>query len=77
MINKISFFLILSSLVFLLTNCGKFKKVDMRERPANAQERARQNVEQGKGVSINKMLRGRGNTNFQFSITKFPILHGL
>ena len=67
MINKISFFLILSSLVFLLTNCGKFKKVDMRERPANAQERARQNVEQGKGVSINKMLRGRGNTDFQFS----------
>ena len=39
----------------------------MRERPVNAQERARQNVEQGKGVSINKMLKGRGNTNFQFS----------
>ena len=39
----------------------------MRERPVNAQERARQNVEEGKGVSINKMLRGRGNTNFQFS----------
>ena len=46
---------------------GLFKKVDMRERPVNAQERARQNVEEGKGVSINKMLRGRGNTNFQFS----------
>ena len=39
----------------------------MRERPVNAQERARQNVEQGKGVSINKMLKRRGNTNFQFS----------
>ena len=24
-------------------------------------------MEEGKGVSINKMLRGRGNTNFQFS----------
>ena len=39
----------------------------MRERPVNAQERARQNVEQGKGVSINKMLKRRENTNFQFS----------
>ena len=67
--NKITFFLLLFSLFVLLTGCGKgfFKKVDMRERPVNAQERARQNVEEGKGVSINKMLRGRGNTNFQFS----------
>jgi|TARA_B100001063_G_C16737680_1_gene542931 hypothetical protein len=31
------------------------------------QERARQNVEQGKGVSINKLLSRSGNTNFQFS----------
>ena len=67
--NKITFFLLFFSLFVLLTGCGKgfFKKVDMRERPVNAQERARQNVEEGKGVSINKMLRGRGNTNFQFS----------
>jgi hypothetical protein len=39
----------------------------MRERPVNMQERARQNVEQGRGVSINKILNRRGNTNFQFS----------
>ena len=44
-----------------------FQKVDNRKRPVNAQERARQNVEQGKGVSINKLLKRRGNTNFQFS----------
>ena len=31
------------------------------------QERARQNVEEGKGVSINKLLSRRGNTNFQFT----------
>ena len=69
MTNKITFFLLFLSLFVSLTGCGKgfFKKVDMRERPVNAQERARQNVEEGKGVSINKMLRGRGNTNFQFS----------
>ena len=66
--NKITFFLVIFSFILLLTACGqRFKKVDMRERPVNAQERARENVEQGKGVSINKMLRGRGDTNFQFS----------
>ncbi len=68
--NKITIFLLFFSLFVSLTGCGNkglFKKVDMRERPVNAQERARQNVKEGKGVSINKMLRGRGNTNFQFS----------
>ena len=52
-----------------MTNCGKdfFKKVDTRKVPVNAQERARKNVEEGKGVSINKILNRRGNTNFQFS----------
>jgi len=66
---KFTFFLVFLVLITSLTGCSKnpFKKVDMRERPVNAQERARQNVEQGKGVSINKILRGRGNTNFQFS----------
>ena len=69
MTNKITFFLLFLSLFVSLTGCGKgfFKKVDMRERPVNAQERARQNVEEGKGVSINKILNRRGNTNFQFS----------
>lgn len=65
--NKIIFYFSIAFLILTLTACIKTKKVDMRERPVNAQERARQNVEQGKGVSINKMLRGRGNTNFQFS----------
>ena len=63
-------FLISLSLVLFLTNCGKdfFKKVDTRKVPVNAQERARKNVEEGKGVSINKILNRRGgNTNFQFS----------
>ena len=66
---KFTFPLIFLLLITSFTGCSKspFKKVDMRERPVNAQERARQNVEEGKGVSINKILRGRGNTNFQFS----------
>ena len=56
-------------LLLFLTDCSKdvFKKVDTRKRPVNAQERARQNVEEGRGVSINKLLKRGGNTNFQFS----------
>ena len=67
--SKISKILGAFFLLIFLTDCSKdvFKKVDNRKRPVNAQERARQNVEQGKGVSINKLLSRRGNTNFQFS----------
>ena len=65
--HKITFYLIFFVITISLTGCGGFKKVDMRERPVNPQERAKKNVEEGRGVSINKILKGRGNTNFQFS----------
>tara|TARA_B100001057_G_scaffold429039_1_gene454898 strand:+ start:454 stop:987 length:534 start_codon:yes stop_codon:yes gene_type:complete len=67
--GKISKYFIAFFLLIFLTDCSKdlFKKVDNRNRPVNMQERARQNVEQGKGVSINKLLSRSGNTNFQFS----------
>ena len=67
--NKFTKLIFLSILTLHVSGCSKglFKKVDTRERPVNMQERARQNVEQGKGVSINKILNRRGNTNFQFS----------
>ena len=56
----------LLSLLFF-SSCGN-KFGDARNNPVNAQERARKNVEEGKGVSINKILNRRGgNTNFQFS----------
>jgi hypothetical protein len=67
--NKFTKLIFLLILTLHVSGCSKglFKKVDMRERPVNMQERARQNVEQGRGVSINKILNRRGNTNFQFS----------
>ena len=67
--SKLSKILIAFFLLLFLADCSKgfFKKVDNRKKPVNMQERARQNVEQGKGVSINKLLARRGNTNFQFS----------
>ena len=56
------------TLMFSLVNCGGFKKVDSRKVPVNAQERARKNVEEGRGASVNSILRGaRGGTTYEFS----------
>ena len=64
-------FLVSLFLVLFLTNCGKdfFKKVDTRKVPVNAQERARKNVEEGKGAGLSGLIR-KGNTNFEFSSYK-------
>ena len=62
--------LILFLLFSFLSSCAalKPKKVDTRETPVNAQERARKNIEEGKGVSIGGLLgRGGAGTNYEFS----------
>ncbi len=58
----LSIFLIFA---FTLTSCGN-KFGDARNTPINAQERARKNVEEGRGASIGGLLKG-GGTNFEFS----------
>ena len=59
---------LLSLLFFqLLAGCGGFKKVDARKVPTNAMERARKNVEEGRGASIGSVLNRRGSTNYEFS----------
>ena len=56
-------------IVLLLTSCEalKPKKVDTRKTPINAQEAARKNIEEGKGVSIKGLLGNRGGGSFEFS----------
>jgi len=51
----------------LLSSCGIYKKVDTREVPVNAQERARKNVEEGKGISVKGLLRGNKGSAYEFS----------
>ena len=64
LIKLFSSFLILS----LLFSCGGFKKVDTRKIPTNAQERAKINVAEGRGVSIKGILdRTKGSNNYEFS----------
>ena len=56
--------------VFLLTACSvpefaKPQKVD-KTRPVNAEERARQNINEGRGISLSGAFKG-GKTNYEFS----------
>ena len=49
-----------------LNNCGVYKKTDARKNPINAQERARKNIEEGRGFSV-KGLAGRKSGTYEFS----------
>ena len=64
MFNNKFFFLGLL-VVFFLTSCGN-KFGDARNTPVNAQERARKNVEEGRGAGLSGLIK-RGGTNFEFS----------
>ncbi len=49
-----------------LSSCGGFKKVDARKVPISGIERAKKNVEEGRGVSLRGLARG-GKTTYEFS----------
>ena len=53
--------------LFFLTSCKalKAKWVDTRKVPVNAKERALKNIEEGKGVSLGGITRGK--TQYEFS----------
>ena len=52
--RKLNIFIskLLLFLIFILTSCGIYKPVDVREVPVNAEERIRKNMEEGKGIQI-------------------------
>lgn len=59
--------LLISFLIFIsISSCGIYKKVNTREVPVNAQERARKAVDEGKGIGIKNLIGGKNN-NFEFS----------
>ena len=66
--NKLKVLLVLLfAAQFFLTNCSKFKPTNARETPTNALERARKNVEEGRGISIGGALNRNKNTTYEFS----------
>ncbi len=62
---KIIFYSIISLLI-LSCDAIKPKKVNTRETPVNAQERARKNVNEGRGTSLKDLVGSRGTT-YEFS----------
>ena len=60
---------ILTLSFFLFSNCVKWDPVDARKIPTNSNERAKKNVAEGRGVSINNVLKGRQGRsgNYEFS----------
>jgi hypothetical protein len=63
---------LLYTILFLfLASCGgafKPKKVDTRKVPIRAEDRARKNINEGRGTSLGDLVgRGGGSTNYEFS----------
>jgi len=61
-------FIILLGLIFVifLNSCGIWDPADARKIPANADERVKKNLEEGKGFTIMGAGKG-GGTNYQFA----------
>ena len=66
--KRILFFLSTIIIFSFLYSCGIYQPSDARKVSPNSKERVKKNLEEGKGLSINKMLKGGGGgTNYQFA----------
>ena len=61
--------LILSTLVIFSFSysCGIYDPVDARKVSPNSKERVKKNLEEGRGMSLKKMMSDSGGTNYQFA----------
>ena len=68
-ITKKLLFLLSAIIIFnFLYSCGIYQPSDARKVSPNSKERVKKNLEEGRGMSINKMLKGgSGGTNYQFA----------
>jgi len=66
--KKILFFLSSIVIFSFLYSCGIYQPSDARKVSPNSKERVKKNLEEGKGMSIQKMMQGgSGGTNYQFA----------
>ena len=57
---------ILASILLFLNGCGGYKPVDTRQSSNKGTDRARKNVEEGRGFKLGNIGK-RGSTNYEFS----------
>ena len=66
--KKLIFPISLMVVFSFLLSCGIYKPVDARKVSPNAKERVKKNLEEGKGMSIQKIMKGGGGgTTYQFA----------
>ena len=67
-VKKLLFFLSAVIIFNFLYSCSIYKPVDARKVSPNSKERVKKNLEEGKGMSIQKLMKGgSGGTNYQFA----------
>ena len=69
LLNPIKKLVVLSSILLILSSCSGFKLPkpgDARTMPVGGKERAKKNLEEGRGIGL-KNLGGLGKTTYQFS----------
>ena len=57
--------LLLITTVFILTNCGIYKRSDVKDNPVNVNERVQKNIEEGRGIRFGK--KGMQGGTFDFA----------
>ena len=50
-----------------LNSCGIYQPSDSRKVSPNSKERVKKNLEEGKGLSMKKLMGGSGGTSYQFA----------
>ena len=53
--------------IFLVASCGIYKKTDARKVPQKGTERAKKNIEEGRGFRLLDTRRNRGSGEFEFA----------
>ena len=65
--KRILFFLTGIMILGFLSSCGIYNPSDARKVSPNSKERVKKNLEEGKGISLGKMLDGGSGTSYQFA----------
>ena len=59
--------LLLMTAAFILTNCGIYKRSDVKDNPINVNERVQKNIEEGRGIRFGKGTTTGGTFDFASS----------
>jgi len=59
--------LLLMTAAFILTNCGIYKRSDVKDNPVNVNERVQKNIEEGRGIRFGKGTTTGGTFDFASS----------